>query len=298
MDLIKSRWRTITFATLVISYIVFIFIMDQRVDLLYGAGVVYIIVTTLLFLGTIVGIPGILLHSFLKKEKAAIPFYRLAIKLGTKNTNILAAYGLIQLRDYKPREALEVFLKAKQTTKHFLYIKTLTANSALCYWKLGDLEKAAKTYEDLFYYPDYEPITDFSLENLEEGSNKNHNFFAQDYTTMAYMFFLNNKLDQAEYFSKIALEKMNTYAPAFDNLGQIEYERGNIEEAKEYFDHALTHNPDMADSHFFLAKIALEEKDKENASKHINQINQTSINGLSTIDLGDIKSLSAAILKL
>lgn len=298
MNLIKSRWRSITFVTLILCYIVFIFIMDKRVDLLYAAGVVYIVITTLLFLGTIVGIPGILLHSFLKKEKAALPFYRLAIKLGSKNTNILAAYGLIQLRDFKPEEALVTFQKALDSTKHFMYIKTLTANMALCEWKMGNFEAASKTYEELYYYPDYEAITDYSLENIDEGSNKNHNFFAQDHTTMAFLFYLDNELDKAEYFSKIALEKLATYAPAFDNLGQIEYKRGNIEEAKAYFDEALTHKSDMADSHYFLAKIAFEEKDKETALNHIGQINQKSINGLSTIAIEDIKSLETAINRL
>lgn len=298
MNYIKSKWRLITFATLIISYVVFIFIMDKRVDLLYTAGVVYIVITTILFLGTIVGIPGIILHSFFKNEKAATPFYSLAIKLGTKNTNVLAAYGLIQLRDFKPKEALETFEKAKDSTKQFLYIKTLTANIALCEWKLGNLQKASKTYEDLFYFPDYEKITDFSLENLEEGSNKNFNFFAQDFTTMAFLMFLNGELDKAEYFSKIAIEKMKTYAPAFDNLGQIEYKRGNIEEAKNYFNEALTHRPDMPDSHFFLASIALEEKDKPSGTKHINAINQSKINGLSTITVKDIQTLETAIKQL
>jgi len=295
MNYIKSKWRSVTFATLIISYIIFIFIMDKRVDLLYGVGVVYIIITTLLFLGTIVGIPGIIFHSFFKNEKAALPFYRLAIKLGSSNTNILTAYGLIQLRAYKPDEALESFEKAKDSTKQFLYLKTLTANIALCEWKLGNTKKSAKTYEDLFYYPDYEPIKDFSLENIAEGSNKNFNFFAQDFTTMAFLMFLNNELDKAEYFTKIAIEKMATYGPAFDNLGQIEYKRGNIEKAKLLFADALVHNPDMSDSHYFLASIALEEKDKEVAKEHINQINEDTINGLSTITLEDIHLLAKAI---
>ncbi len=97
------------------------------------------------------GRSGIILHSFFKKERAALPFYRLAISLGSTNTNILAAYGLIQLRDYKPEEALEVFKKAKASTKQFLYHKTLTANIALCEWKLGDTKQATQTYEDLYY---------------------------------------------------------------------------------------------------------------------------------------------------
>ena len=295
MNYIKSKWRLITFAILIISYVIFIFIMDKRVDLLYTTGVVYIVVTLILFLGTIVGIPGIILHSFLKNEKAATPFYRLALNLGSGNTNILAAYGLIQLRNYQAKEALETFQKAKASTKHFLYHKTLTANIALCQWKLGDIKTAAKTYEDLFYFPDYSPIEDFSLENLEEGSNKNHNFYAQDFTTMAYLFFLNSDLDKAEYFTKIAIEKLPTYGPAFDNLGQIEYQKGNIEEAKQFFTHALIHKPGMSDSHYFLARIAYEEKDKNTALEHINEISEDTINGLSTISLEDIQSLAKNI---
>lgn len=298
MNYIKSKWRLITFITLIVSYIIFIFIMEKRVDLLYTAGVVYIVITTILFLGTIVGIPGIILHSFLKQEQAAKPFYKLAINLGSTNTNILAAYGLIRLREYHPAEAHEIFAKAKESTKHFLYHKTLTANMALCEWKLGKTEQAAKTYEDLFYYPDYDPIEDFSLDNLDEGIHKNHNFYAQDFTTMAFLIFLNGEVDKAEYFTKIAIEKLATYGPAFDNLGQIEYSRGNIEEAKQLFVDALTHKPGMSDSHYFLARIALEQGDKEEANKHMSEISEDTINGLSTITIEDIKSLAHGIERL
>ncbi len=207
MEFIKSKWRTITFALLIICYLLFIVVMDKRVDLLYVAGVIYLLVTTLLFLGTIVGIPGIILHSFLKKEKAALPFYKGAVSLGSGNTNILAAYGLILLRDYQPGKALDLFQKAKAGSNHFLYHKTMDANISLCLWKMGKTEEASKTYEDLFYYPDLERIEDFSPENLEEGMNKNHNFYPQDFTTMAYLMFINGETEKCRYFSTISIEK-------------------------------------------------------------------------------------------
>jgi len=298
MNYLKSKWRSVTFATLIISYILFIFIMNKRVDYLYMVGYAYIVITFILFLGTIVGIPGIILHSFFKKERAAIPFYKLAINLGSTNTNILAAYALILLRDFRPSEAIDIFESARASTKQYLYYKTLTANIALCQWKMGDVEKADETYEDLFYYPDLELINDFSLENLDEGSSKNYNFFAQDFTTMAYLMFVNNQIEKSIYFTRIALEKSPDYAPAFDNLGQIEYKKGNIDKAIEYFSKGIELRPTMVDSNYYLAKIAIENNDKELAMKHLDLIDSTKINGLSTVTSDTVSDLRTRLTQM
>jgi Tfp pilus assembly protein PilF len=267
--------------------------MGKRMDLFYVAMGAYVLATLLLFLSTIVGIPGILLHGMFKKEKAALPFYQAAIALGSNNTNILAAYGLSQLRDYKPTEAREIFERAKANTNHYLYIKTLTANIALCHWKEGNIKEAVKTYEDLYYYPDLEPVTDFSLENTQEGLDKNHNFYAQDFTTMAFILHLDGQEEKAEYFSHVSIQKTEDYGPAYDNLGQIEYGRGNNEKAIEYFQKGLEYQATMIDSYYYLGKIALDENRKDDAKKHFSDIDLSRVNGLSTITEDDVKKALA-----
>ncbi len=291
MNLIKSNWKSITLLLIVGCYIVFVFIMDKRTDLFTPAILIYFIITTILFLNSVVGAPGIIIHSVFKKEGPAIPFYKAAIRLGSTNTNILAAYGLILLRDNQPTDAKKLFKTAIENSRHYMYNKTLTANIALCEWKEGNVPKATKTYEDLYYYPDLEELTNFSEGNLQEGIDKNHNFYAQDFTTMAFLMHLNNEKEKAIYFSLVSLEKSGKYGPAFDNLGQIHYQDGDIIKAKEFFQKALEYNPTMSDSLYYLAKIALDEENNELSKKYLNQIDLDRINGLSTITKETVNNL-------
>ncbi len=297
MNWIRKKWLPITIIYFATCYIYFAFILDQRKDLFLPALNIYLIITGIVFLSLIVGAPGIIIHSFFKKEGPAIPFYKAAIKLGTTNTNILAAYGLILLRDYKPKEAKELFVKANEHARHYFYTKALTANISLCDWKLNNIEEASKNYENLYYFPDTEPIENLGDDNLQEGIDKNYNFNAQDFTTMAFMMYLNGELDKAEYFSKVSIEKLDNYGPAYDNLGQIEYSRGNKDKAKEYFKKGLSFKEDMSDSKYFLSKIAYEEGDTEKALEYINSIDINRINGLSTVTLDMVKTIKDQIKK-
>ncbi len=295
MELIRRKWRVITIVYLVLSYLVCIILLPKRTDLLTAAAILYIVVTLVLFIGTFVGIPGMLLHTFFKKEKAAMPFYQAAMAMGTSNTNIMAAYGLLLLKDFKPEEALSIFEKAKGTTSHFLLHKTLNGNIALCHWKMGDVEHAINDYLDMLYYPDLEPITDFSEDNLEEGTGKNANFYTQDFVTLAYLYSLIGKMDEAVYFSKVAMSIKGDYAPAYDNLGQFEYLAGHMDTAKDYFKQALDIRPEMNDSLFFMAKIYHEEGNDNEARSYMNRMNFDKLNGLSTITLEEAEALNKMI---
>lgn len=290
MNRITSRWRMLTFILIVVSYILFILILKQP-NYLMLTGAIYMIITLILFLGTVVGIPGIFLHMFLKKEDAALPFYKAAVALNTKNTNILTAYGLIMLRRYKPEIALDLFERALASTKHFFYHKTIKANRALCYWKLGRHAEALESYESVYYYPDLEPITDFSLENLPEATTKSSNFYAQDFVTMAFIAIVNDELDKAEYFTHAAMELMDDYGPAYDNLGQIAFKRGDFDQAIQQFTKGLELKPNMVDSQYYLALISYEKEDMREAQKWFDTINIDNLSGLSTVTEEQINEL-------
>jgi Tfp pilus assembly protein PilF len=293
MDFIKKKWRVITLAYLLASYLIFIVFMDKRTDYLTYAGLAFLVVTLILFVGTFIGMIGIMLHTVFKKEHLAMPFYRLAHSLGTTNINILAAYGVLLLKTFEPGEALTVFDKAKHLTGNYLYTKTLTGNIALCHWKIGDPKKALETYEDLFYYPDLELITDYSEENLSEGKNKNGNFYAQDFVTMGYLALINNQREKSRYYTQVALELSDKYGPAYDNLGQLAYAEGNLKEAKEYFKKALELKPGMIDSMYFLAQIAWDEGNIDDAKEKLQAIDISKVNGLSTVTADRINQLKA-----
>lgn len=284
MKYIKQHWKLLTFILLVGGYLVFIQAMN-RPDLLMLTGAFYMVVTFLLFMGTIVGTPGLILQMFLKKEEAAIPFYKAAIQLKTKNTNILTAYGLIRFRHFETEEALDLLQTALSTTKQYFYHRSIKINIALCYWKLGRIDEAMSIYEEMLYFPDLERITDFSLENLEEGVNLNPNMTPQDYVTMAYLWIELADFEKAEYFTRVAMELIDDYAPAYDNLGQIAYQQGNVEEAYQHFEKALELKPTMSDSLYYMTLINIEKGHLEEAKTWFDQLKKDRINGLSTITL-------------
>lgn len=294
MTKIKKKWRLISVILLASLYVLFIFVMDKRIDLLYISILIYVMVTIFMFLGTIIGIPGIILHSIFKKEEAAIPFYRTAIKIGSRNINILTAYGLILLRQFQPQEALRLFELAKQNTQQFLYHKTLDCNMALCYWKMNDLEKAVEIYESAYYYPDLEKLPDYRPEQIETALTKNPNFYLSDFITLAYLLFLAGQTDKALFFTQVGLKKDDQYAPAYDNLGQIYYQQGQLELAIENFNKGLELKPTMIDSLYYLAKISL-SKDVAAAKAYCDRIDINKINGLSTITIEQATSLQSEI---
>ena len=297
MQFIMKKWKFIALIYLVVSYILFVFIMDKRTDLLAFSIFVFIGLTFLLFIGTFIGSIGLILQVFLKNEKKSAPFFELAVRLGSKNTNILTGYGLILLRRFQAKEALAIFEKAKATTQQFMYLRSIRTNIALCYWKLNQLEEALSIYEELFYYPDLTKIEDFTLENLDEGVNKNHNFFAQDFITLGYLYLIHGDLDQALYFTKVGLAKSPNYGPGFDNLGQLDYLDGRLDEAIEHFKKGIENHPGMVDSLYYLTKIYLEEEDLVQAKMYFDQIDTKRITGLSTITHEDYEYMKKELEK-
>lgn len=297
MQFMMKKWKFIAVAYLIVSYVFFVFIMDKRTDLLSYYLLIFVALTLLLFIGTFVGSIGLILQVFLKNEKKSAPFFELAVRLGSQNTNILTGYGLILLRRFQPKEALAIFEKAKATTKQFMYLRSIRTNIALCYWKLGQLEEALKIYEDLFYYPDLAPIEDFSLENLDEGIQKNHNFFAQDFVTLGYLYLIHGEHNKALYFTKVGLTKSPNYGPAYDNLGQLDYIEGRLDCAIEHFKKGIENHPGMVDSLYYLTKIYLEENDIHQAKTYFDQIDTKRISGLSTITHDDLSSLSKSFVE-
>jgi len=291
MRRIRSKWFLLSLIALVFFYVLYIFIMDKRLDYLYTTGYIYLVITLIVFSGSLVGAPGLILHGIFKNEKLAMPFYSLAIKLGSSNTNVLIAYGLVMLRSHHPEKALIVFQQAKEVSRHFFYQKALSTNIALCHWKLGDTTLAAKMYEDIYYYPDLQPITDFTLDNLEEGVEKNANFTAQDFITLGFLEYLNGHIEKALYFSHVGLKKSEKYGPAYDNLGQIAFSQGDYNLAKEYFTQGLVYKPNMTDSIYYMALIAYNEGDYPRSKSILESLNRAKINGLSTITLENVESL-------
>ncbi len=296
MEAIKKKWFFISLAYVFIIYYIFIIHLKGTQQSLYLILIsLYVGITAILFLGNIVGFPGLVLHAFFHREDKALPFYRAAYKLGCKSSQLLAAYGLILLRRGEAKSAQEIFETALASNRNVFYTRTLKANLAICEWKLGQPQKAYDDYLALYYFPDKEKLPDYDLNELETGLDKNTTFTEQDFVTMGFLALLCGKWEAARYFSEVALLKEPQYAAAYDNLGQIYFRQGDTEKAKQNFTKALELKPGLMDSLYYLAVIALTEKDIPLAKEYLAKAESQSFNALNTVSAEDLKALANKI---
>ncbi len=296
MEAIKKKWFFISLAYIFIIYYVFIIHLKGSQATLYVLFIsLYVGVTAILFLGNIVGFPGLVLHAFFKKEDRALPFYQAAYKLGSKSVQLLAAYGLILLRKGNAEAAKEIFETALKANRNVFYTRTLKANLAICEWKLGNPSKAYQDYLALYYFPDKEPLKSYEPEDAEAAIELNPSFTEQDFVTMGFLALLCEEYDAARYFSEAALQKAPEYAAAYDNLGQLYFRQGETEKAKQSFSKALELKPTLMDSLYYLALISLEEKDAASAKEYLEKARAQSFNALNTVSEQELEDLAARL---
>jgi Tfp pilus assembly protein PilF len=289
MDTIRKKWKIIAFIYLIIIYILVITIFKNTIHTLITYYICFFAITTILFLGTTIGLIGVFLHNITKKSSIAMPFYKLSYKLKTKNVNVLAGYGLSLLKINQPDKSKDVFEEALLHTNFFLTIKSIRANIAMCYWKLNDIDTAICEYEKLLTeYGSNKIITDKL--NVDEIINNNPYMFAMDFTTLGYLYILKNDLERARLYTDVALSQSDKFPPALDNLGQIYYRKKDYSNAKKYFKMAIEESPYMVDSNYYLALIYKYEGNIKRAKELLNVASSCTIDGLSTVTLEDINN--------
>ena len=286
---ITKRWRSITIGVLVAAYLILVVAMERPLSLFAAAAGIWLIVLILTFLGTFVGVIGVVLQLATRRSDAANPYYHRAYKLGTRNATILASYGLILLREDNPEEAIRCFDRALESTNHFLSTKTLKCNKAIACWKLGDIDKGIDLYLEMlkqFGNDDQKFFTEKTLdqEGIEALAMENSYFYPQDFTTLGFLYMLKGSYEEATFFSKAALEKNSDYAAAYDNLGQIAYYEKDMIRAKDQFDKALALNPNLPDSLYYSGVLAKEHGDEIAAKDFFAKAKACHLDGLNTIN--------------
>ena len=288
MAKLKTKWRSITIGYLLVSYFVIVVINHLPVSyFLIGLGI-YFLLFIFIFLGTFIGVLGVLIQAFTQNNQKALPFYSLAYQLGTQNTTILATYGLLLLRNNEVNKALECFNKGLETNSYFLTTKTLMGNKAICYWKLGHLDEAIQIYYDFFskYGAENQAfLTDHSYleDRIHDVVKDNPYFFPQDFTTLGYLFILKEDYIKATFFTKAALSKQEDYAGAYDNLGQIAFRQDDLADAKKHFLKALELDENAPDTLYQIGLIYQIEGNQTEALLHLKKAKSCYLDGLSTI---------------
>ncbi|GKX28382.1 hypothetical protein SH1V18_08620 [Vallitalea longa] len=304
MDYLGKKWKFIAIIYFIACYIFVIVIKHLPLStllLFYGG---FILLTILLFLGSTIGMIGILVQSVTKNDKKAFKYYRAAYKLHTNNISIITSYGLILLKEDKIEQAIDIFKKSLSLNPQFLANKIIKCNIAICHWKLGKIDEAIDIYEKIFKdfelatYDDEEDNDEEDIKQIEESIDSNEEkeyviktnsyVYAQDYTTIGYLYLLKKDYDKAIENSKKALMLNAKHAPALDNLGQIYYEMKDYDKAFKYLKSALEINPNMPDSNYYMGLIFEKKNDIEEARKYYKKTASCNINALNTVTREDV----------
>lgn len=267
IDLVKY-WRYMFLGYMMLAFIILVHLMQLPEWWLIPAFFLYLIVSAIVCHNYVLGMIGNMYYFFRKPDKAK-EFYTIAVKRNTRNVKALYNYALDALHEGKAKEALEVFQRAEKINTKVLFEKLIPLAISSCYWVLGDVDKAITTIEDL---------------------QKKFNYINPNtLTTLAYFYLLKKNFDKAEELTNKAIADNETYAPAWDNLGQIYFTKGDNPKAKEYFEKALEYRESMTESLYYMGLISKAEGDNEKAKEYLEKANNGYISALSTVKREDIE---------
>ncbi len=256
-----SYWRWLALAFLMLAWLVLHYFLRYPEWVIIPAFLLFLLCSAVICRAYVLGMIGNIYYFFRKPDKAKV-FYKQAVKRNTRNVKALYNYAMDALHEGRAQEALDIFKRAYIINTKVIYDKLIPLAISSCYWVLGDVDMAIATILDLMdRYPYVNPST---------------------LSTLGYFYMLKGDYEKAEEVTNKALEDNKNYAPAWDNLGQIEYNKGNKDKAREYFEKALEIRPTMTESLYYLALIVKDE-DKEKAKELLQRASDGYISALSSV---------------
>lgn len=211
-------------------------------------------------------------------HEKALNLYAKAIAAGVKKPVYLMAYGVLLLRFRRYEEAKELFLKAEKSREITKDERAqLRINFAICQWKLGNLDSA--------------------IEQLKISKATTAN--GTVYGSLGYI--LVEKARQTGDYTEAlalnmeALEYDDEDAVILDNLGQLYLSMGDKEKALEYFTKAHDIKPAQVDTLYYLAKLAIERGETDQAKEYLNSALTGNYSALCTTSREQAQELLASI---
>jgi tetratricopeptide (TPR) repeat protein len=213
--------------------------------------------------------------------EGAEKLYRRAIAQDSTDAKVYAGLTGICVRRGDFEEAYDIIRqgieKSKVGPKNRLAIKSLTSQYVITLWKLGRLEEAISEMEKIH----------------EEVPSAN------SYGTLGYLYIeqgdKTGDYEKALEFNMGAVDYADDDANILDNLAQVYYRLGKIDEAEEYFRKALEDNPEQMDTIYYLAKVRFEKGDIAEAKTLIEKVLERDISKTATISREMVDSLAQAI---
>lgn len=217
-------------------------------------------------LGNLHGYVGYAQHVRNNWEKAR-PHYEKGYAKGM-GYRFRLGFGLGLLREGDFERAKDIFSQiilssAAETIRgHAKY------NQGLVYWKLGLIDQANATMEEVF--------------------RKTPN--AKSYGALGYFKILKGDLTDALEFNQKAMEYDDEDHVILDNMGMIYYETGDTGQALSYFLRAEKEKPDQVSTLFYLGRIYREKGETSLAREKLEKALACTITPLSAVTREEIEA--------
>lgn len=224
------------------------------------------------FFANIVGNIGYFFHTRGDLAKAE-SFYSRAVSLGSLNAKTEGTYGVLLLKKGDFDRALEQFNKSLKHRECKGHLRNMVRmNRAMAYFRLGEVEKAVVALEDI---------------------HKNFKSL-RVYQTLGYIYTAAGLFDKAEPYNLEAVEYDSTDHVILDNTGQMYYEMGEYEKAKEYFERAYAEKH-VSDVCYHMGLIAEWENDLTKALEYYHEALTKNMDALNDVTPQKLRDRIASI---
>ena len=188
-------------------------------------------------------------------------FYKRAVSIGKLNAKLEGTYGVLLVKRGEFDHALEQFNKSLERKDCKGQLRAMVRmNRAMAFFRKGEVEKAVLALEDI-----------------------HQNFKGlRVYQTLGYVYTAAGMFDKAEPYNLEALDYDNDDHVILDNTGQMYYEMGQHEKAKDYFARAYE-NKKVSDVCYHMGLIAEWEGDPEQALEYYKEALTKNMDALNDV---------------
>ena len=260
MNFLKKHWIFVIWLVLIILLIIL------KKPFWWGLVLTLLLLlcSLLIHLPNTLGWAGYFLKTTFHKEDASFSVLEKAHKKGMTSAAPRILYGMDLLKKSRFEEAKTEFEDVVTIPKLSpVLLKIARQDLGIAYYKCGDLDRALATY--LVMAKDYDILS------------------ADFYTTLSYFYIMKNDLKKAEEVDQKALGQDESFAGAFDNMGQIRYQQGRLDEAMEYYQRAVQVKDDMPSSYYYMGLIAEKQGKTEDARQYFTAAHNAPLTGLNTV---------------
>lgn len=255
--------KIINLLVILLFVLTFILVAFSKISILYifPIYIIYSLILFVIFRNEFDAIVANYNYAIGNGDKAENLFIK-SIKNNTKNPITYLNYAIMLSHKGEGAEAIKILEKAEKLQPKILTKKNILLTKATCYWVAKDVDKGIEQIHELINKYDY--------------ANPNA------LTTLGYFYIEKGDYDNALKYTKKALSDDPNYFLAYDNLGQINFRLGEIDEAIKNFE-KVTENYNYPDSLYYLGLIYLERKDFDKARICLEKANNCNITALNTI---------------